>query len=154
MADELYGDRILRLSAHIPRLGRLNDAHGTASRQSKLCGSAVTADVKLDGERIADFAHEVEADALGRAAAACMAQHVVGKSHDALRALCDAMHAMLEAGGPPPQGEWAGLAVFESVRAYPERHASILLTFDATIAAVENALEKRIVSSELRIGKK
>ena len=46
------------------------------------------------------------------------------------------MRKMLKAGGPPPAGRWADLAVLEPVKDYKARHASTLLVFDA----VENAL--------------
>lgn len=141
--DELYTDTLLQLCADIPRLGRLEDAQGTAMRQSKLCGSVITVDVKVEEGRISDFAHIVDADALGKAAASFLARHVIGKTYNELRVLHQVMHAMLESSGTPPTGEWAGLKMFESVRAYPARHASVLLPFDATVAALEEALARQ-----------
>jgi len=85
---------------------------------------------------------ETEIDALGKAAASFLARHVIGKNLSELNRLRDAMKAMLESNGPPPEGEWAPLKMFESVRAYPARHASLLLPFDALVAAVEVAAKK------------
>lgn len=135
---------ILRLCADIPRTGRLQKPDGTATQHARLCGSSITVDVKLDPKgRIAHFAQDAAAcDALGKAAASLLARHVLGKSYDDLKNLRDIMHKMLEQNGPPPQGEWADFKIFESLRAYPERHASTLLPFDATAAAVENALDR------------
>ena len=48
------------------------------------------------------------------------------------------MRAMLKAGGPPPTGRWADLAVLQPVKDYKARHASTLLVFDA----VEQTLTK------------
>ena len=80
MLNEIYSRRILELAANIPRLGRLSDAQGSAVAHSKLCGSTVTVDVKLEGDVVSDFAHEVRACALGQATSSLMAEHVVGTS--------------------------------------------------------------------------
>lgn len=141
MGELLYTSNILDLCRAIPRLGRLEKPDGTATKQAKLCGSVITVDVKLKGEQVTNFAHAVEACALGKAAASYLARHVIGKNYDELKQLRDLMHDMLEQNGLPPQGEWEGLKIFESMRDYPERHASTLLTFDATVAAIENALQ-------------
>jgi NifU-like protein involved in Fe-S cluster formation len=53
------------------------------------------------------------------------------------------MRAMLKAGAAPPSGRWVDCAVLEPVRDYKARHASTLLTFDATVEAVETALRAR-----------
>jgi NifU-like protein involved in Fe-S cluster formation len=37
---------------------------------------------------------------------------------------------------PPPEGKWAEVAVLEPVRDFKARHASTLLTFDATVDRV------------------
>ncbi len=144
MLSDIYNDRILELAANLPRIGRLAAPHGSATTQSKLCGSTVTVDVALgpDG-RIADFAHDVKACALGQASSSIMARNVVGSGTDELRALRDAMRAMLKAGGAAPDGRWADCAVLEPVRAYKARHASTLLTFDAVVEAVERAERAR-----------
>ncbi|MGH8526922.1 MAG: iron-sulfur cluster assembly scaffold protein, partial [Gammaproteobacteria bacterium] len=43
----------------------------------------------------------------------------------------------LKANGPPPGGKWADVAVLEPVRDFKARHASTLLTFDATVDCVD-----------------
>ena len=141
MKADLYTKQILELCADVPRLGNLPDAHGSATLHSKLCGATITVDVKLEDGRVSAYAHEVEADALGKAAASYLARYVVGKTPKELKALQQTMHLMFELHGPPPAGEWAGLKIFESVRGYPGRHASVLLPFDTVVAAVEAALK-------------
>lgn len=144
MLSDIYNKRILELAGNLPRLGRLPAPDGTATAHSKLCGSTVTVDVALGADgRVADFAHDVKACALGQASSSIMARHVVGSSADDLRALRDAVRAMLKAGGAPPEGRWADCAVLEPVRDYRARHASTLLTFDATVDAVEAAERAR-----------
>ena len=139
MLNEIYNRRILELAADIPRLGRLARPDASATAHSKLCGSTVTVDLKLDadGVTIADFAHDVKACALGQASSSLMARHVVGASADELRAVRARMRAMLKESGPVPEGKWADLAVLEPVRDFRARHASTLLTFDAVVDAIE-----------------
>ena len=52
------------------------------------------------------------------------------------------MTDMLKAGGPPPAGKWADLALLEPVRDYKPRHTSTLLVFDAVADALDQ-LEAR-----------
>jgi NifU-like protein involved in Fe-S cluster formation len=137
MLDDIYNRRILELAADIPRLGRLPAPDASATAHSKLCGSTVTVDLVLRDGRVADFAHDVKACALGQASSSIMARHVVGAKPDDLRLVREAMRRMLKENGPPPQGEWSDLAVLEPVRGFKARHASTLLTFDAVVDALD-----------------
>jgi len=139
MIDDLYNARILELAGHIDRIGRLDQPDGTASAHSKLCGSTVTVDLKLADGIVTDFAHEVRACALGQASSSVMARHVVGASVEELRAVREAMRAMLKENGPPPTGRFEELRYLEPVREHKARHASTMLTFDAVVAALEKA---------------
>ncbi|AWN39020.1 iron-sulfur cluster assembly scaffold protein [Methylobacterium radiodurans] len=144
MLDDIYNRRILELAADIPRLGRLDRPDASATAHSKLCGSTVTIDLALDAEdRVADFAHEVRACALGQASSSLMARHVVGASAEDLRALREAVRAMLKQGAPAPEGPWTDFAVLEPVRDFKARHASTLLTFDAVVDALDQIAAKR-----------
>ncbi|WP_341990823.1 iron-sulfur cluster assembly scaffold protein [Azorhizobium sp. AG788] len=136
MINDVYNARILALAAEIPRLGRLADADATATAHSRLCGSTVTVDLKMDGDVVTDFAHEVRACALGQASSSIMASHVVGASAQELRDLRERVRAMLKENGPAPDGRWAVLEVLEPVRDYKARHPSTLLTFDAVVDAI------------------
>jgi NifU-like protein involved in Fe-S cluster formation len=118
------------------------DASATA--HSKLCGSTVTVDLKMDGDTVTDFAHEVKACALGQASSSIMAQHVVGSKADELRRLRETVRRMLkENGSPPGDGKWADIAVLEPVRDYKARHASTMLTFDAVVDAIGKIEDRR-----------
>lgn len=145
MADDdmirLYSQRILALAADIPLTGRLERPQVSARRRSPLCGSTVTVDLDLgpDG-RVADFRQDVKACALGQASAAVLGGHVLGASRDEIAAAREALSAMLKAGGPVPAAPFDGLAVLEPARDYRNRHASILLAWDATLAALDEAL--------------
>ena len=139
MIDDLYSARLLRLAAEMPRAGRLADPDASSEKVSKLCGSRVTVDVKVDGDRVADFAQDVKACALGQAAAAVLGAHVIGASLAELETTRDAFRAMLKAAGPPPEGRFADLALLAPVKDYPARHTSTLLAFEAVAEAVREA---------------
>src|SRR5215510_5431236 len=134
--DDIYSARILELSANIARAERLEAPHGTATAHSKLCGSTVTVDLKVAGDRVQAFGQTVKACLLGQAAASVMGRNIVGTSAQELREVGGAMRRMLKQGGPPPTGRWADLAVLEPVKDYKARHASTLLVFDAVEAAL------------------
>ena len=144
MLNEVYNRRILELAAAIPRIGRLKEPHASATALSKLCGSTVTIDLKMDGDTITDFAHEVKACALGQASSSIMARNIIGSKAGELRDLREGMRKMLkENGAPPANGKWADIAVLEPVRDYKARHASTLLTFDAVVDAIGQIEAKR-----------
>src|SRR5690242_21962767 len=136
MLNEVYNRRILELAGNIPRLGRLADADATATAHSKLCGSTVKVDLKMEGDIVTDFAHDVKACALGQASSSIMASHVVGSTASELRALRETVRKMLKENGAPPEGKWADIALLEPVRDYKARHASTMLTFDAVVDAI------------------
>lgn len=140
MADsdmmQLYSRRILALTTTIPHLGALRDFDGKAMRRSPQCGSSVTAYVTMKDDRIADFAQEVRACALGQASASVLGQAVIGRSQAEIAATRDALRAMLTTAGDPPVAPFADLEALLPARDYPNRHASILLAWDATLEAI------------------
>jgi NifU-like protein involved in Fe-S cluster formation len=143
MLNEVYNQRILELAGGIPRIGRLAAPDATATAHSKLCGSTVTVDLKLDGDVVTDFAHVVKACALGQASSSIMARNVVGSQVTELRQLREMVLRMLKENGAPPTGKWADIAVLEPVRDYKARHASTMLTFDAVVSAIDQIETKR-----------
>ena len=139
---KLYSGRILALAADIPHLGRLPAPQATARKRSPLCGSTVTVDLVLKDGRVAEFAQDVKACALGQASAAVLGGVVLGRSRAELEAARDALRAMLKDAGPVPTVPFDGYEVLIPAREYKNRHASILLALDATceaIAAAETA---------------
>ena len=147
MIDDLYSSRILSLAANIPRIGRLPAPDGTAEKVAKLCGSRILVDVGLRDGRIVDFAQEVKACALGQAAAAILAEHVVGATPKEIEVARDAFRAMLKTGGPVPEGRFSDVSMLLPVKDYPARHASTLLAFEATAEACRQALVGRRTSA-------
>ena len=136
---KLYSGRILALAADIPHTARLPAPDGTAKKRSPLCGSTVTVDVTLTDGRISAFGQDVKACALGQAAASVIGAAVVGLTPDEIAQGRDELAAMLKSGGPVPSAPFDGLAVLEPAKDYKNRHASIMLTFEATLAAIDAA---------------
>lgn len=136
---QLYSKRILALAADVPHFGRLEKPQATATRRSPLCGSTVTVDLVVDAEgRISDFAQDVKACALGQASAAVLGQGILGRTAAEVTAARDQLKAMLKDGAAAPTGWAAGLEVLTPAREYKNRHASILLAWEATVEALAN----------------
>ena len=140
MADsdliKLYSGRILELAASIPHQGRLSAPMGSAKKRSPLCGSTVTVDVVVKEGRITEFAQDVKACALGQAAASVLGRVVIGKNRPELEAARDSLRTMLKDAGPVPAAPFAGYEVLIPAREYKNRHASILLSLEATCEAM------------------
>jgi NifU-like protein involved in Fe-S cluster formation len=136
---KLYSGRILALAADIPHLGHLPAPQGSARRRSPLCGSTVTVEVALKDGKVAEFAQEVRACALGQASAAVLGQVVIGRTLDELQSARAAVAAMLATAAPAPAAPFNGYEVLIPARDYKNRHASILLALDATCEAVTAA---------------
>lgn len=145
MADsdmiKLYSGRILELAADIPHVGRLDAPQVTVKKRSPLCGSSVTVDLAVEDGRVASFAQDVKACALGQASAAIVGGQVIGRTRAEIEAARDELRAMLKSGGPVPAAPFDGYEVLEPARDYKNRHASILLSIEATAEAFAQAEE-------------
>ena len=138
---KLYSGQILALAASIPHTERLAEPDGQARKRSPLCGSTVTVDLRLKDGRIEAYGQEVRACALGQAAASVIGARAIGLDLATLQRGREQLAAMLKEGAPPPDGPFEELKVLEPARDFKNRHASILLSFDAAIEAFESALK-------------
>lgn len=144
MLDDLYSSKLLALSASIAHLGRLDAPQGTSTRHARLCGSVVTADVVLNEDgAVATFAQDVKACALGQASAAVLGQGVIGASLEEITTARDSLRALLAGEEASFEPRFADLSIFEAVRDYKARHASVMLAFEATAEAMEQASADR-----------
>ncbi len=144
MAAPLYNREILRLAAHIPHLGSIDAAEAHAERRSAVCGSRVAVKVRLDDEgRVAALGQEVSACALGQASAALMGAEAVGREPMELARARDELATFLRGTSDAPPN-WPGIEVLAVARAYPARHASILLPFEAVAEAAALAAAARL----------
>jgi NifU-like protein involved in Fe-S cluster formation len=146
--DDIYNTKILEFAGNITRTGALEDADASAQAHSRLCGSRVKIWLKLDGDVVSDFAHEVKACALGQASSSVMARHVIGASVGELRQAKADMLAMLQADGEGPAGRFEDMRYLRPVKDYKARHASTMLTFDAVVDAIGQIEAKRGVVVE------
>jgi NifU-like protein involved in Fe-S cluster formation len=135
--DDIYNAKILDFAGNIPLTGTLDDADAQAQAHSKLCGSRVKVWLSLREGRVAAFAHEVKACALGQASSSIMARHVVGATPDEIRQARLDMLAMLKDGGEGPVGRFEDMRYLLPVRDYKARHASTMLTFDAVVDCLD-----------------
>lgn len=136
---KLYSGRILALAADIPHLGQLEAPEARVKRRSPLCGSTVTVDLSLRDGRVAEFAQDVKACALGQAAAAVVGAGVIGATRAQIETARDQLQAMLKQDGPLPDAPFQGFEVLMPARDYKNRHASILLAIEATAEAIKKA---------------
>lgn len=135
----LYSKRILALAADIPHAGKLDAPEGSSKKRSPLCGSTVTVDLAVENGKVADFAQNVKACALGQASASILGRHVLGQDRATIQAARDALVTLLKEDGPTPPAPFDELEVLRPARDYKNRHPSILLAWDATLAAMDDA---------------
>jgi len=136
---KLYSGQILALAAEMPHTDRLDAPDATVNKRAPLCGSAITVDVKIEDGKITGFGQDVKACALGQAAASVVAQNVIGCDKTQIEAARDGLKAMLKDDGPTPHSPFEGLEVLRPARDYRNRHASILLSLEATLEAFDQA---------------
>ncbi|MGO4917437.1 iron-sulfur cluster assembly scaffold protein [Pseudogemmobacter sp. W21_MBD1_M6] len=136
---KLYSGRILALAADIPFTDRLAAPTATAKRRSPLCGSTVTVDITVQDGKITEFGQDVKACALGQAAASVVASSIIGRTRAEVELARDQLKAMLKSDAPAPEAPFDGLEVLIPARDYKNRHASIMLSLEATVDAMQQA---------------
>ncbi len=139
---KLYAGRILELAADIPLAERLETADATVKKRSPLCGSTVTVDVVVENGTITAFGQDVKACALGQAAASVLVAVVVGRTLGEIETARDQLKAMLTDNGPVPDAPFQDFAALEPARDFRNRHASILLSIEATAEAMAEAVSQ------------
>lgn len=143
MADtdliQLYSKRILALAADIPMTEPLAHPMATVKKRSPLCGSTVTVSLTTNGGTIDGFSQDVKACALGQASAAVLGDAVIGRTREDIAVGREGLRAMLKGGEAAPSAPFDALEVLSPAKDYKNRHASILLAWDATLAALDEA---------------
>ncbi|MCK0143752.1 iron-sulfur cluster assembly scaffold protein [Aliiroseovarius sp. F20344] len=136
---QLYSKQILALAASIPHQTALEAPQGQAKSRSPLCGSMVAVELCVDDDHVSAFSQNVKACALGQASASILGKVVVGLDQNTLQRGRDQLSAMLKENGPVPSAPFEGYEVLQPAREFKNRHASILLAFDATLEAIDAA---------------
>lgn len=134
---KLYSTQIRALAVDMPRTTRLENPTTTAKKRAPLCGSTVTVDLKVEDGIVTDYGQDVKACALGQAAASVVGANIVGQSISTVEKGRDELFNMLKHDGPAPSAPFDGLKVLEPAKDYKNRHASIMLAFDATLDALQ-----------------
>ncbi|MEN8893456.1 iron-sulfur cluster assembly scaffold protein [Planktotalea arctica] len=137
---KLYSGRILSLAADIPHAERLQNAQASVKKRSPLCGSAVTVDLAMQGGKVSAFGQDVKACALGQAAASVVGGAIIGCTQAQALKARDQLRALLKGSGIVPDLPFDGFEVFLPASAYKNRHASILLSIEATCEAIEQII--------------
>lgn len=140
---QLYSKRILALAADIPLTEPLDAPMATVKKRSPLCGSTVTVALSVEDDIVKGFSQDVKACALGQASAAVLGGLVSGMTREQIAEGRDALRAMLKDGAAAPTAPFDGLEVLSPAKDYKNRHASILLAWDATIAAFDEAISAK-----------
>lgn len=137
---KLYSGRILALAADIPHAIRLDAPDATAKRRSPLCGSVVTVDVRVEGDVLTALGQDVKACALGQAAAAVVGANALGATLRQISTAREQLHAMLKGGDARPDAPFGDFEVLLPAVGFQNRHASILLSIDGVIEAMNMAM--------------
>jgi NifU-like protein involved in Fe-S cluster formation len=134
----LYSSKILKLAAKIPMTSRLTEPHATVKKHSPVCGSTVTVDIKLKDDHIIEFGQDIKACALGQAAASVLGTNIIGLSTIQIKKGREQLYKMLTETGPIPDPPFEEYEPLRSAQNYHNRHASIMLTADAVVEAIDN----------------
>lgn len=134
---KLYSSRILELATDIPHLDRLDTPDATVKKRAPLCGSKVTVELRIADGKISEFGQDVKACALGQASASVVGTAVIGRTQQEIETARNQLKLMLTAEGPIPDAPFDGLEVLIPARAFKNRHASILLSLEATLEAFQ-----------------
>ena len=145
---DLYSKRILALAANIALTKRLDNPQSTVKKRSPMCGSMVTVDLCINENKVVDYGHEVKACALGQAAASVISKSIIGSDVDQILNAREELINMLTKDGSSPNTPFDELEVLQPAKDFKNRHASILLTFDAIADAINeiNVIEAKKTS--------
>ncbi len=139
MTATLYTTDILRLAMQAGLHPRLPDADASEAAQTPVCGSRITVDVRIDGAgMVTAVGFDLHACAMGQAAAGLFADGALGRDAADLKAVAFAMAEWMSGARQVPP-VWPGIEQLAPARAYPARHAAILLPFRAGAMAAEKA---------------
>lgn len=127
---ELYNTDILRWTTKIPHTERLEGECLHVTKTSRICGSRINADARIEGGVIAEFGQEVKACALGQASAAIVGQHVIGLSEEEFTEIAEQFRHMVKTGEANFPEKWVDLGLLAPVKDHPGRHGSVMLPFE------------------------
>ena len=140
---KLYSDKILQLAAEPIYRERLSEPDASATKRSPLCGSAVTVDINVESGFITHYGQDIRACALGQASSTIVGKSIVGRSITEVRKAFEELSEMLKNNGPTPSEPFDDLYILRPASEYKNRHASILLPIEATLAAFQKIEDEK-----------
>ncbi|RCL03513.1 MAG: Nitrogen-fixing NifU domain-containing protein [Candidatus Tokpelaia sp. JSC161] len=143
MITEIYNHEILRYASYLSYPPKIKQPDAKACKHSKLCGSTISVELKMENGIITDFSQKVHACVLGQASASIMAQNIIGVSAEEIKNLKNTIRTMLEKNGPTPKRQFSAFSCLQVAKPYKTRHASIMLVFDAITDCIEQ-IEKKL----------
>lgn len=134
MSSVLYTPQVLALATSLARWPLGDDLPMMGEARSASCGSRLRVGLAIDeGGAISAIGLSAQACAIGQAAAAVMAEAVIGRDLAAMQAAERAIAQWLAGEGDMPS--WPGLAQLVAARDYPGRHGAFMLGWRAVLAA-------------------
>ena len=139
---KLYSGKILKMAADPIYRERLSEPDASVTKRSPLCGSAITVDINVESGIITHYGQDVRACALGQASSTIIGKAIVGRSLTEVQRAYEELSEMLKSEGPTPSKPFDELYMLQPASEYKNRHASILLAIEATLAAFQEIEEK------------
>ncbi len=134
-AAQLYTTDILALAVELADYPLSGQWDARADVRAPVCGSALKLGLRLDqAHAIERIGMQVQACAIGQAAAAIFARHAAGKDLRAIEDVKDALALWLGNRGARP--DWPDLDRLDTARPYPARHGAIILPWKAAREAL------------------
>ena len=134
---KLYSGKILKMAAEPIHRKRLSKPDASVTKRSPLCGSAITVDINVESGIITHYGQDVRACALGQASSTIIGKAIVGRSLTEVQRAYEELSEMLKNDGPTPSKPFQELYMLQPASEYKNRHASILLAIEATLAAFQ-----------------
>ena len=139
---KLYSDKILKMAADPIYRDRLSKPNASVTKRSPLCGSAITVDINVESGIITGYGQDVRACALGQASSTIVGKAIIGCSLSEVQKARNELNEMLSKNGPNPSKPFDDFYILQPASEYKNRHASILLAIDATLAALSQIEDK------------
>ena len=134
---KLYSGKILQMAADPIYRERLSEPDASVTKRSPLCGSAITVDINVKNGIITHYGQDVRACALGQASSTIIGKAIIGRSLKEVSKAYEELSDMLTNNGPTPKKPFDDLYMLQPASEYKNRHASILLAIEATLAAFQ-----------------
>lgn len=137
-AAEAFYKQLKAYTAMVHRDHRLSGPDvDSVSVRSPVCGSDLTLDAIIKGNRVHKLGWRVRACSLGQAATAIVIQHLDDLDTDQVALVSEQLYGILK--NQRDHSDWPELEIFSFARDIPSRHGSAMLPFKALKQLFERA---------------